>query len=106
LWHALNDHCLAQVAIEGNPGSKHRVGMGNEDWDPIAVSSIALRDEYDAYIGGIYSILTGSRVENDLVDFLARAETEQMALNRSPDQKLRRVSERLLELHVSFLDDA
>jgi hypothetical protein len=75
------------------------------EWDPIGVRGAAPEDEYDSYIGGVYRILTSSRSEDELVAYLAKAETEDMGLGRSPRQQLwheelKRVAQKLLALKV------
>src|SRR4029077_8326716 len=47
----------------------------NRDWDPIGVSDI-VDDEYDMYIGHIYSLLATDSAEQTLADHLLTIELE------------------------------
>jgi len=80
-----------------------------EDWDPIGISGIAPRDEYDAYIAGVYELIASKRSDSDnaLVELLARVETDNMGLKPSKTAKLRLVAMKLLSLPVwNSSDDA
>lgn len=66
------------------------------DWDPLQLSGIAPRDEYDSYIGEVYRILASSRSEKALVEYLGR-------LSPVPDRNhLRSVARMLLALDVAL----
>jgi hypothetical protein len=80
-----------------------------EDWDPIGISGIAPRDEYDAYIAGVYKLIASKRSDSHdaLVEFLARVEADNMGLTPSEAAKLRLVAKKLLSLSVwNSSDDA
>ena len=72
-----------------------------QHWDPIGVAAIPEAvDEYDSYIGAIYAILTGTRSEQELVEFLHITETETMGLGGSSRKHLRKLAHILLNLDV------
>jgi len=72
-----------------------------QHWDPIGVAHIPeAADEYDSYIGSVYRILTDTRSEEELVEFLHRTETETMGLNARSRDHLREVARKLLGLDV------
>jgi hypothetical protein len=70
------------------------------EWDPIGVSGTAPDDEYDSYIAPVYRILTGSRSEQVLIEFLFRTERDTIGLSCESPEQLRPVARRLLELDV------
>jgi len=45
-----------------------------EDWDPLGLSGIAPRDEYDSYIGGVYSLLAAGASCERVAEHLAELE--------------------------------
>ena len=52
-----------------------------QDWDPIGVSDIPeAQDEYDSYIGGVYSKLIRQVPKHELIDYLWEVETKNMGL--------------------------
>lgn len=64
------------------------------DWDPLELSGISPRDEYDSYIGQVYLILASSRSEEALIEYLGRG-------SPVPDRDhLRSVAQKLLALDV------
>ena len=73
------------------------------EWDPIGVAGLAPEDEYDHYIAAVYKILTGSRSEDEIVDYFQRSETERMGLSwAAATEELRSIARRLLELDVKL----
>jgi hypothetical protein len=73
------------------------------DWDPIGVSGSAPEDEYDSYIAPVYRILSGSRSEQDLVEYLYRTARDTMGVaceTAEHMEQMRPVARRLLELDV------
>jgi hypothetical protein len=63
------------------------------DWDPIGVAGDAPEDEYDSYIGEVYEILSGSRSDDELIDYLRRSAAERMGLSVvMPVERLRSVA--------------
>jgi hypothetical protein len=72
-----------------------------QDWDPVSVGDNPnLRDEYDSYIAPVYRILTDSRSEQELVDYLFGTEREEMGMPCKSPEQLRAVARKLLELDV------
>lgn len=75
-----------------------------QDWDPIGVKDApSAWDEYDAYIGGVYRILTSSRSEEELIEFLSTVETKHMGFEKPPRDGLQNVVRRLLTLNLESL---
>ena len=72
------------------------------EWDPIGVSGSAPEDEYDSYIGPVYRILSGSRSEQELIDFLFRTERDTIGVSCESPEQLRPVARGLLDLDVSL----
>jgi hypothetical protein len=73
------------------------------DWDPIGVSDIPeAQDEYDSYVGGVYRLLASQCSADDVIDHLARIESQTMGLSRIAREKLRPVATRLIALNVSL----
>ena len=71
------------------------------DWDPISVGdNPKLQDEYDSYIAPVYRILSGSRSEQELVDYLFRTERDTIGLSCQSPEQLRPVARKLLQLNV------
>jgi hypothetical protein len=70
-----------------------------QHWDPIGIGDVPeAQDEYDSYIGGIYSGLIHRVAEHDLFNHLWQIETDRMGLygNRNKTQD---VVHRLLALN-------
>jgi len=73
------------------------------DWDPIGVNDNPnLADEYDNYLAPVYRILTGSRSEEELVQFFFRTESETIGLSTDSTERLRPMARKLLELDVKL----
>jgi hypothetical protein len=77
-------------------------GVLYERWDPIGICGEWPRNEYDAYIGGVYRILAGSRSESDLLNYLFHAETKAMGFPPPPLENLQPVVRELLKLNVAL----
>lgn len=76
----------------------------NSDWDPIGVADI-VDDEYDMYIGEIYSLLMKDANEQDIAEYLLWVEVERMGLTgTSADQRLR-VARNLHSLRLPPLEN-
>jgi len=72
-----------------------------QEWDPIGVSNNSkLVNEYDSYIAPVYRILTGSRSEDELIDFLYRTENDTIGIFCDVREQLRPVARKLLALDV------
>ncbi len=71
------------------------------NWDPIGVrDEPQARDEYDAYVGGVYKLIASGATARELAGHLARVEAEHLGLKDADSRKLIRVAEKLLELNV------
>jgi hypothetical protein len=75
----------------------------NSDWEPIGVADV-VSDEYDGYIGGIYSLLAKHASDKDISDYLFWVEVEQMGLTRAPDDHRLRVARNLQSLRPPPLE--
>ena len=72
------------------------------EWDPIGVrDEPRARDEYDAYIGGVYRLLASEASPRSVAEHLARVEAEQMGLG-APADKLMDVATKLCALDVKL----
>lgn len=74
-----------------------------QEWDPIGVAGSAPEDEYDSYIGPVYRILSGSRSEQELVEYLFRTARDTIGVacvTAEHMEQMRPVARRLLELDV------
>jgi hypothetical protein len=73
-----------------------------EEWDPIGVGGVPEAiDEYDSYIGRLYSILVGSRSADEIAACLANIESEEMGVATSDEVRCH-VAQRLLRLPVAL----
>lgn len=70
------------------------------NWDPIGVSGEAPNDEYDAYIGGIYRLLTSTRSVSDIAEHLQRLETEKIGVVPANLESLVPIAKLLLAIEV------
>jgi hypothetical protein len=68
-------------------------------WDPIGVAG-DVDDEYDGYIGGIFSLLRSDASVDVIAEHLSRIEVERMGLASSPFTQLREVAVRLRTLQL------
>ena len=74
------------------------------DWNPIGVPDLPA-DEYDSYIAPVYRILTGTRSEEELVEFLFRTACDTIGVaceTQEHFEALRPVARSLLDLNVSL----
>jgi hypothetical protein len=70
------------------------------EWDPIHVQDIPeARDEYEAYVGGVYRLLASGASEVSIATHLASVERESMGLYTSADALLP-VARRLKQIDV------
>lgn len=66
------------------------------EWDPIGVSEIPeAQDEYDAYVGDVYRLLSRRAVTQEVFDYLWWLEQEHMGLS-GDRQRTQRIAERLV----------
>ena len=73
------------------------------EWDPIGVNDVAPSDEYDAYVGGIYRLLSSGTDSEILAAHLRKLEIEQMECPTN-DEHRKTIAERLLGLDISLRD--
>jgi hypothetical protein len=74
----------------------------NRDWDPIGVADV-VEDEYEMYIGHIYSLLAKDTTEQAIADHLLTIELERMGLAGTPMNQLLRVAANLRSLRLPRL---
>jgi hypothetical protein len=74
----------------------------NADWDPIGVAEV-VDDEYDSYIGLIYSMIRRNASADELAAQLLQIETESIGLSGLPEQRRIEVARRLLALDLPSL---
>ena len=74
----------------------------NADWDPIGVAD-AVADEYDSYIGVIYSMLRRDASPDELAAHFLQIETDSMGLSGLPEESRLEVARRLLALELPSL---
>lgn len=74
------------------------------DWDPIGVMSDPEwpRDEYDAYVGRIYSRLSSGESAEAIAKYLCFVERQQMGLGEPPMSARMGVAEKLKALDISL----
>ena len=71
------------------------------NWDPIQVKDVPhARDEYDAYIGGVYQLLSSGATARQIAEHLVRIETEQLGYQDTDPRMLIPVAEKLMRLNV------
>lgn len=75
----------------------------NSDWDPIGVADM-VDDEYDMYIGHIYSLLAADAADQEVADYLLWVELERMRMTGTPMDKLLRLAAKLRNLPLPRLD--
>jgi len=76
----------------------------NSDWDPIGVADI-VDDEYDMYIGEIYSLLAKGATHQGIADYLLWIEQERMGMTGTPMNQLLGVAEKLRNLRLPCLEN-
>jgi len=73
------------------------------DWDPIGVADV-VGDEYDRYVGRIYSLLASDVSEQAIAGHLLSIELERMGLGGTPMYQLVKVAAKLRNLQLPPLD--
>lgn len=73
------------------------------DWDPLGLNGIAPNDEYDAYIGGVYRLLTQHPRPADVARYLLNVECHDMGQTNRQDNLLS-VAKKLLSIDISITD--
>ena len=71
-----------------------------EDWNPICVSGGVPGDEYDAYIGGVYRLLSSGAAPEEIAAHLAQIERERMGLSEATASANMTVAQKLSQLDV------
>jgi hypothetical protein len=77
----------------------------NRDWDPIGVADI-VADEYDMYIGEIYSLLAKCASENEIAEYLLWVEVRRMGLTGTPIGQRLSAAKHLRELQLPSLGNS
>ena len=73
------------------------------DWDPIGINDVPeAQDEYDSYVGGVYRLLASHCSSQQMVDHLAKIESQTMGLGTGNREHLKQVANQLLGLDVSL----
>lgn len=73
-------------------------GILLREWDPIGIGEEdTAKDEYDSYVTKIFALIAQRRSVEEVINFLLRAETEQMGL-QADVERARRVAGRLIQL--------
>lgn len=71
------------------------------EWDPIGISDVPeARDEYDAYVGGVYRLLISGGSADQIIEHLFAIESRDLECTVDDREHLRPVAERLLALDV------
>jgi hypothetical protein len=73
-----------------------------EIWDPLSLSGIAPRDEYDSYVGRVYRALSAPRSHEHIVAELRSIEREYMGVAEPDVDRLRIAADALLALNVAI----
>ncbi len=76
----------------------------NSDWDPIGVADI-VDDEYDMYIGHIYSLLRTNADDKAVADHLLWVELDRMGMTGTPMNELLQVAAKRRSLPVPRLEN-
>jgi hypothetical protein len=103
----VNGRDIVRVEPEGKPWiiiQNQIREVLNRDWDPIGVANV-VSDEYDGYIGRIYSLLSKHASDKDISDYLLWIEVEQMGLTRAPDDQRFLVVRSLQSLRLPALEN-
>jgi hypothetical protein len=69
-------------------------------WDPIGLGDLGPADEYDSYIGGIYTLLRRGAAREEIAEHLGGIEMERMGMEKSPESHRLRVADELLGLEL------
>ncbi len=72
-----------------------------EEWDPIGVRNEPMaQDEYDSYLGHIYTLLAQDASEHQLAKHLNELETVDMGGSPRPQEKLLAVARSLKRINL------
>jgi hypothetical protein len=73
------------------------------DWDPIGVQEFPeAQDEYDSYVGGVYSLLVSHAQDEELLEHLYQIERDTMGLGSRDKSRLLPVVQKLRKLNVAI----
>jgi hypothetical protein len=73
------------------------------DWDPIGVNDVPdTQDEYDSYVGGVYRLLALHCSAEQMINHLAKIESQTMELGVANREHLMRIANQLIALDVSL----
>ena len=75
----------------------------NTDWDPIGVVADGINDEYDMYIGQIYSLLLSGASEQAIAEHLQSIEIDGIGLTGAAMDQLFKVAAKLRKLQLPRL---
>jgi len=81
-------------------------GVLFDDWDPLGVNEYAPRDEYDAYIAGVYRLLCRRASEEEIAEHLRGLEWDEMGLAPRTAASLLPVARKLLGVDVASSPEA
>jgi len=70
------------------------------DWDPISICGCGPKDEYDSYIGRIYTLLSTRPTRHAVAQELLRIERESMGYDQAKEEALLPVADKLLALDI------
>ena len=74
-------------------------GVLRHSWNPIGMDDLP-EDEYDAYIGGVYGLLSSGATAHQVAEHLHRLEVENIGLAGPSVDDLLPVAQKLLSLNV------
>lgn len=82
--------------------AKHRIRrVLLESWDPIGIRDEPnAQDEYDAYLGGVYLLLTRGASEGEIAEHLRAIERDRMGVRGVGPEQRARVAQALRGLDV------
>jgi hypothetical protein len=76
----------------------------NTEWDSIGVMADRVEDEYDTYIGHIYSLVSTGVSEQTIAGHLAKIAEERMGLSPAPIERIRQIAAHLRALELPQLE--
>lgn len=70
-----------------------------EEWDPIGIrDEPGAQNEYDSYLGSLYSLLAEQASEREIAEHLRQIETERMNIRHVSEAQLLEVAKSLKKL--------
>lgn len=96
---------LVRVETEGRPwfAIQDRIReVLNAEWDPIGVAHDT-EDEYDSYIGHIYSLIRKGASDQEIAEHLSQIEQESMGLSSASFDRLVQIAAHLRGLQLPEL---